>query len=384
MKKIFAIIGLSMSILCGFTQVQIKPLPKPGYEKRIRVYVDKMKVVDTHEHLNILVKGNGYAIDFMWLFEGGYQKSDILSAGMPETEYQKLFTNSQTVMEKWRALKPYWDASSNTAYLRSLVLLTADSLYGIMNLDSSTVNVLSEKIKMAYQNPFGWANYVLKEKCGIEFVINNNGGDDRSSYDPKMFRFVKFFDKFIAINSKADIEHITKEKNNGLQTLDDLVLALSMAFKASMDKGDVAVKIGLAYFRTLDFENVKKEKAEGIFNKIMNSSDERLPFDEVKPLQDYMMYRLLDIAKTNHIPVQIHTGLQNGTGNIIENSKPTHLVNLLQDYPDVKFILFHGAYPYGGELATLAKNFRNVYIDMCWLYIISPSRSKNSGLERRC
>jgi predicted TIM-barrel fold metal-dependent hydrolase len=69
----------------------------------------------------------------------------------------------------------------------------------------------------------------------------------------------------------------------------------------------------------------------------------------------------------------VHTGLQIGDGNIIENSKPTHLVNLFFEYPTVAFIIYHGGYPYGGELSTLAKNFRNVYIDMCWLYVISPS-----------
>jgi predicted TIM-barrel fold metal-dependent hydrolase len=42
----------------------------------------------------------------------------------------------------------------------------------------------------------------------------------------------------------------------------------------------------------------------------------------------------------------------------------------------VRFCLYHGGYPYGGELSALAKNFRNVYIDMCWMYIISPSYSK--------
>lgn len=86
-----------------------------------------------------------------------------------------------------------------------------------------------------------------------------------------------------------------------------------------------------------------------------------------------MMHRVLDLANSNHLPVQIHSGLNGGN---IENSKPTHLLNLFMEYPDVKFILFHGAYPYGGELAVLAKKFSNVYIDMCWLYIISPSYSE--------
>ena len=47
-------------------------------------------------------------------------------------------------------------------------------------------------------------------------------------------------------------------------------------------------------------------------------------------------------------------------------------------------MLFRSGYPFGGELASLAKNFQNVYIDLCWLYIISPSYSErylNEWLE---
>jgi uncharacterized protein len=52
------------------------------------------------------------------------------------------------------------------------------------------------------------------------------------------------------------------------------------------------------------------------------------------------------------------------------------MVDLLFSYPKTRFDLFHGAYPYCGELATLAKNFQNVYLDMCWLHIISPAVSR--------
>jgi len=45
-------------------------------------------------------------------------------------------------------------------------------------------------------------------------------------------------------------------------------------------------------------------------------------------------------------------------------------------YPETKFDIFHGSFPYMGELATLAKNFQNVYIDMCWLPIISPTAAR--------
>ena len=88
-----------------------------------------------------------------------------------------------------------------------------------------------------------------------------------------------------------------------------------------------------------------------------------------------MMHRLIELARKYNKPIQIHTGLQAGDGNYIENSNPTHLANLFLKYRDVKFVLFHGGYPFDGELASLAKNFQNVYIDLCWLYIISPSYS---------
>jgi predicted TIM-barrel fold metal-dependent hydrolase len=75
------------------------------------------------------------------------------------------------------------------------------------------------------------------------------------------------------------------------------------------------------------------------------------------------------------LPIQIHTGLQTYNGNFITNSNPTLLTNVFFRFPKVKFILLHAAYPYGGELAALAKNFPNVYIDMAWAPIISPSYS---------
>ena len=154
--------------------------------------------------------------------------------------------------------------------------------------------------------------------------------------------------------------------------MNDLLAALDKSFATDLSEKIVGVKTGLAYSRILHYENVERKIAEEVFNKLMNENVD-FDFANVKPLQDFMMHRVIQNAKTKNLPVIIHTGLQTGSGNIIENSKPTHLVNLFQLYPEVRFVLYHGSYPYGGELAAIAKNFRNVYIDLCWLYIISPS-----------
>ena len=53
-----------------------------------------------------------------------------------------------------------------------------------------------------------------------------------------------------------------------------------------------------------------------------------------------------------------------------------NMVNLIKKYNDVNFILFHGGYPWIRETAAIALSFQNVYIDLCWLPIISPSACK--------
>jgi uncharacterized protein len=371
MKKYWTI---AITIFCSLSvkaQVQIRPLPVKGYEKRITTYINSIRVVDTHEHLaNPSGYKNSGMLDFMLLLHH-YADDDIKSAGMSKQSFEKLLTDSLTVMEKWYAIKPYWEGSCNTAYNRS-VLLAVDSLYGIKNIDETTVINLSEKIKEGYKTD--WFNHILKDKCNLEYVVVD--GEDRSFGDPDMFRFVKRFD-YISIDSKKAVEAIGKRQNVDIRKLDDLIMELEDEFHSAVAKGCVAIKIGIAYNRILFFEDVNKEKAVEVFDKIFRSTDGNIfAFEEVKPLQDYMTFRVLDLARKYNLPVQIHTGLQAGDGNIIDNSNPTHLANLFLKYRDVKFILFHGGYPFGGELATLAKNFRNVYIDMCWLYIISPSYSE--------
>ena len=125
-------------------QVQIRPLPSPGYETRIRQFVDNMRVVDTHEHImqGVNLKKRT-SLDFMLLLQG---YSDLRGAGMMNTNL--LTKDSLSPKEKWKILKPYWEASSNTAYHR-IALLTADKLFNVKDINESTVTELSEKIAKA-------------------------------------------------------------------------------------------------------------------------------------------------------------------------------------------------------------------------------------------
>ena len=349
-------------------QVQIRPLPSAGFDQRITTFINEMTIVDTHEHLLSVPRlKQRTTLDFMVLLQH-YSADDIRSAGMSSKLFAKLREDSLSVIQKWNILKPFWESSKYTAYNRT-ALLAADKLFGINDINESTVELLSEKIVEAYKTD--WIIRVINDKCKIDYLIQDS--EDRS-FGTNGFRYVKRLDDFIWVNSKEKIISMAKQQNVSVVTIDDFIRALEIAFRDAKKKGIVGIKTAIAYDRILNFENSSRESAVKVFEELMNSPDgTSLSFEKVKPFQDFMMHRVLDLARDNNLPVMIHTGLQIGKGNIIENSKPTHLVNLFFEYPTVSFIIYHGSYPYGGELSTLAKNFRNVYIDMCWLYIISPS-----------
>lgn len=368
MKKIILAILSIIQIITISAQVTIKPAPGRGYEKRLSAYIDSLHVVDTHEHLlstaEILKK---QAPDFMVLLSH-YSADDLKSAGLSDKTFRLLLKDSLSAVQKWDILQPFWDASSNTAYNR-VALLAAEKLYNISDINASTVTVLSEKIRKAYKTD--WISNVMN-KGKIDYIIQMNPG---RSIKNNRFRDVIWFDNYIEIYSRRNVGSIAQQKKVAINSLDDYVKSMETTFRSAVNDGVISVKSALAYRRTLDYANPGKATAEEIFLKLMQS-DQRMDFTEVKPLQDYLMHRVLDLCRSNRIPFIFHTGLQSGNGNQVENSNPSHLVSLFREYPDVSFILLHGGYPFGGETSAIIKYFPNVYLDAAWIYAISPSFSE--------
>ena len=176
------------------------------------------------------------------------------------------------------------------------------------------------------------------------------------------------------------------EKLTGVSitSLDGLKRAMEKSFEQSLAIGMVAVKSTIAYSRELLFHEVSAGEAERDFTRMMRGA-EPLPrgfrSHRVRPyrkLEDHMFHHLVRLAEAHRKPFQIHTGILAGNGNFVENTNPTGLTNLFFLYPRVAFDLFHIAYPYTGELASLAKLFPNVHIDFCWAHIISPSVARRA------
>jgi len=370
---------LIASILPGKAQKFLHTLPAPGFEKRIINYIDTIRTIDTHEHLiGPEMLNDSYFLDFSLLFmQNGYD--DLVSAGMPDTLFNEIFNSQLDPVSKWRIIEPYWKNSFNTSFNR-IIMHSITSLYGINELNETTVGPLSEKIRKAHQAD--WFDRIIRDSCRIDYIIKDgNYMPGKDGY----VRYEKRFDDWLTVRSKYRIDSLAILQLDPIYSLDDFVRSLESAFEKELKNGMIAVKIFSSYYRTLQFDKTSPDAAKKVFKTLVNGEEDfKISMKEAKPLQDYMLFKLLDLARKYDKPVAIHTGIQAGKGKIIGNSNPELLTNLFIDYPDVNFVLYHGSYPYGGELSALAKNFRNVYIDMNWVYMVSPTYSEryfNEWLE---
>ena len=148
----------------------------------------------------------------------------------------------------------------------------------------------------------------------------------------------------------------------------------------------MAIKCGLAYNRTLDIAPPSRPEAESFFLKLRDSiaRRERPDMVEFKPFQDYMLNRIAEGCAKFNLPLQIHTGFFYDTNRDVRQANPALLIPFIIRHPQTRFLLMHGGYPYSGELLAMAKNLPNMFIDMCWTYIISPSfagRLLNEAIE---
>ena len=334
-------------------------------------YIFSLKIIDTHEHIPDESVACADTLGFFNFFEH-YVSSDLVSAGMPRASLEAMRNpdNGLSQEERWALMAPWWSYACTTAYGRAMIEYMRE-LFNVEDISGDTVAELSRRIVSARQP--GWYRTVLRERAGIDKALVIRWPGQHVDVDRELFRAVPILDHYATPSTRADLEVLEKEAGHSIQTLDQLMSAQEALLDSFGAKGIVAVKIFLAYQRTLQFDRYSYAEAARAFDRIWLSQKLDLTFDDLKPLQDFMTRRVVALAAERGLPVQIHTGLQEGNGNHLEHSKPTLLTDLFLDYPDARFVLFHAGYPWAGHVAALAKNFPNVYADLCWMPAVSPA-----------
>ena len=345
--------------------------------QQLREHVFGLDIFDTHEHLPPFEDQRDMTRDVLGEYLAHYFSCDLVSAGLTPAQLEHVRDPSGSLVERWKLVEPYWNAARNTGYARALDIAARD-LYGIERIDGGTIEALNDAFVKA-RAAGGTYRRVLKEESRILLSIVDNVGD----CDRQFFRSTVRLDDFITVSSEAEVDALAGAGGGGaIHTLDDLLDACERKLARAFDTGKVVcIKSGLAYMRPIRYEKASRADAERLFNAVrLRRPSDAAPL-ETRELQDFMMHHVCRLADARGLTFQIHTGLQEGNGNYIYHSDPTLLTNLFIEYANVKFDVFHIGYPYQQKLSALAKNFRNVFIDFCWVHVISPTAATRALVE---
>jgi len=345
------------------------------YDK-IKNYLGTIEIVDTHEHLQIPADSGSFCV----LNTVSYFTSDIYSAGSPsfyDTAMKKFNADSL-----WNKFGKYYNYSRATSYheqfMNSLRILYG---YDKPYLEKDDVQGLYDRmVANRYRNYDKWFNEVYN-KTHFKTMLNDQYWNHfNTDIDTAHFSLVcNISSCVLLVGEAAENKKLNSDKNLlklmnmeviNTETLDDYVTLVDSIISIFKAKGAVCLKNVLAYSRSIDFEDIDYATAGKIYEK--NGALDNL---EKKHLQDFIFHHIIQQAIKLDLPVQIHTGYLAGNRGWLDNGQPMKLLNLFIKYPEAKFILFHGGYPWTGDYVALGKQFSNVFLDLVWLPQISKTEA---------
>ncbi|MCX7424375.1 MAG: amidohydrolase family protein [Planctomycetia bacterium] len=140
----------------------------------------------------------------------------------------------------------------------------------------------------------------------------------------------------------------------------------------------VAVKSQDAYRRDIDYEPTSADNVEAVFKRKLEGQS--VSPAQQKALEDHLFWYAVSKATENELPVKLHTGYYAGE-NRMPLSRLSHnaasACDLCRAAPETRFVFMHVNYPYYEELISVAKQYTNAYVDMCWSWIINPVASRD-------
>ena len=306
MKRLQTIV---LILLCG-SAVRADDVKMTDVYKRVRTAVDAVPAIDTPDHLrpfdqiaerNLTDVGRGMTLHSIW--RGSYY---------PWTNPLTPWREAESFDTWWNRAKGDFQDARATSFYR-YVLPAFSDLYGVdfETITDDQARQLNQRIFENYKDD-RWLKDVVTRRANIELML----------VDPywarlKFERTYQFAVPILNVTSMVDGYHPSSYSNANdspyayaeqlgqpIQSLDDYLKILDKIFEDAVAHDAVCLKSTLAYARTLDFQNVPKDRAEKVFGR----PAKELSAAEIKDFQDFIFRRLCELSARHELPFQIHTG----------------------------------------------------------------------------
>ena len=360
--------------------------PSPVFN-RLLDRIAQMPVVDCHEHLKGPERDLAVSSpDPILALSGLYLISDLWSAGASDQEIELLQSREASLDDKWPVFSRLWAATQHTAYARVAKTVLRDA-YGVETVTRASLERVAEQLAKRDS-----ASYIATiREAGIQAVIADVlfpwpwERPIRYFASPVLREFLegKFpmpdewrpvfnLPYFHEIRMRDLVDFVGAVANRSVTCLADYEEAMFGLIQRAKERGVVGLKDQSAYRRVIAYDLPPRSDAERIFNKLLIDPRNQLAWPEAKPLDDYLFHQFMRFAAQLDLPVQIHTGHLANIRNRVQQANAAHLAPVLELHSRVRFDLFHGNWPYMGDLLFLGKNYPNVNIDLCWVNMIDP------------
>lgn len=357
----------------------------------IRDHVEATWLVDTHEHLPdestrlafkpVRGERSREWADWDWIVRdriddwsflfSHYVCDDLCSAGLQTSLAKRFSCENATPEAKFRWLEPHWKQVRHTGYGQA-IRHTLRILYGEDDVTRESAPRIAEKYNDLRR--VGLYDTVLRKVARIEHCHVN-------TFENSIFHATERPDLLrqdidcTRLTDPADFTRLAWETGIEPSSLDAWLQQIDDIFRIHGPTAS-AVKLKTAYFRDLYITAGDRARAEYAFrsfkSNIVFSAEEKVD------LHNFLIRYVISRATECKLPIQFHTGYYSGNGYMplgrVRNNQGD-LCRLYQDFPDSRFVIFHIGYPYHHEAVAAAKHYNNVYVDMCWAWILDPAAS---------
>jgi len=158
---------------------------------------------------------------------------------------------------------------------------------------------------------------------------------------------------------------------------DSYLKFISQTLEDNRNKGGIAMKFEVAYFRPTTFGDPTRDQAADLYTRYVTGG---IPSEkDYRTFQDFIFRYLVLEGGRLHLPVHIHTAVGIGDYFNLSQSNVMNLESVLRDprYHNTIFVMIHGGYPLDHEAIWLAA-MKNVYMDSSFGELAQyPSAFKN-------
>ena len=366
MKKLTVVFAFALGLASSFAIAQARPYPGPEVQQLYQHYlevVNQIPAFDHHAH-------PGFADD---------PDVDAMASPPGSVAFRERETNPELVA----AAKALWG-------------------YPYDDLSAEHSKWLIEK-KAAARKQYPGTSYfnMLLDKLNFDRGIANRAMMP-DYLDAKRFPWVFFVDSFlwpfdnskerarngdqgvyIPLQEKMFHRWMKQEKLNALpSSFADYLKFISQVLEDNQkNKGGIAAKFEVAYFRPLHFSDPTREEAQAIYKKYAKGG---VPGEtEYRTFQDYIFRYLITESGRLKLPVHIHSAVGIGDYFNISESNIMQLENILRDprYSGTTFVMIHGGYPLEREAIWLAA-MKNVYMDSSLMEIVMYPAAFKDALKQ--